>query len=63
MKPCEWCGYDFEHNIATCKALIAEKKEKPISHKKGPRTNPKCGRIKISPENMEKLIEYLGRKS
>ena len=62
MKPCEYCGYSFEHKPETCRALLTERKApvKKIHHVKAKRNL--VGNVAISSENMVKFAEYLNGK-
>ena len=61
MKPCDFCGYSFEHKPETCRALLTERKSSvKIHHSK--REKNRVGNISISRENMVRFAEYLNGK-
>ena len=60
MKPCIWCGFTFEHSEATCKALVAEKREEPKVVMGRRKLNP--ARMIVSQDDILKLAAYLSGK-
>lgn len=62
MKPCDFCGYSFEHKPEVCRALLTERKAPvKIYHQKPVKKNL-VGNITISRDNVLKLAEYLNGK-
>ena len=63
MKPCDYCGYKFEHSPDTCRILLGEKKSgKKLHHFKRKDHPNRVGNVGISRKNILDLAEYLNGK-
>lgn len=62
MKQCQYCGYDFEHKEATCKALVAEKKEEPKVRIVGRTRCNREGGPTIKGKDILALVDFINKR-